>query len=64
MLNIPLIDIAMGFSSAIDLVCPQITNHQKRVAYIAYSISTEMKLSGNEIFENRCSNDEFCRTAA
>lgn len=48
MLNIPLIDVAMGFSSAIDLISPQITNHQKRVSYIAYSISTEMGLKQDE----------------
>lgn len=48
MLNIPLIDVAMGFSSAIDLISPQVTDHQKRVSYIAYSISTKMKLSREE----------------
>lgn len=45
MFKIPLIDIVMGLSNAIDLISPQMSNHQKRVAYIAYSISTEMGLS-------------------
>ena len=48
MLNIPLIDVALGFSGAIDLISPQITNHQKRVSYIAYSISTEMGIKQDE----------------
>ncbi len=41
---ISLADIAMGLSSAIDLVSPQMADHHKRVAYIAYSISSEMGL--------------------
>lgn len=48
-LNIPIIDIALSLSSAIDLIDPTITNHHKRVAYIAYSIAKEMNLSGEEI---------------
>lgn len=41
---ISLADIVMGLSSAIDLVSPQMADHHKRVAYIAYSISSEMGL--------------------
>jgi HD-GYP domain-containing protein (c-di-GMP phosphodiesterase class II) len=48
MLKIPLIDIVMAISSAIDLVSSQMSNHQKRVAYIAYSISTEMALADED----------------
>lgn len=42
---ISLADVVMGLSSAIDLVSPQMADHHKRVAYIAYSISCEMGLS-------------------
>jgi putative nucleotidyltransferase with HDIG domain len=42
--GISLAEIIMGLSSAIDLVSPQMEDHHKRVAYIAYSISSEMGL--------------------
>ena len=42
--GIPLTDVAIGLSSAIDLVSPQMADHHKRVAYIAYSISCEIEL--------------------
>ncbi len=42
--DISLTDIVMGLSSAIDLVSPQMADHHKRVAYIAYTISSEMGL--------------------
>lgn len=48
MLRIPLIDIIMAFSSSIDMICPQLSDHNKRVAYIAYSISTQMGLDKKE----------------
>jgi len=48
-LNIPIIDIILSLSSAIDLIDPTITNHHKRVAYISYSIAKEMNLSDEEI---------------
>lgn len=48
-LNIPIIDIVLSLSSAIDLIDPAITNHHKRVAYIASSIAKEMKLSDTEL---------------
>ena len=48
MINIQVIDIIMAFSSAIDLISPQVANHQKRVAYIAYALSSQMKLPDEE----------------
>jgi HD-GYP domain-containing protein (c-di-GMP phosphodiesterase class II) len=48
-LNIPIIDIVLSLSSAIDLIDPTITNHHKRVAYISYSIAKEMNLPDKEI---------------
>jgi putative nucleotidyltransferase with HDIG domain len=45
MTGILLTDVVMGLSSAIDLVSPQMADHHKRVAYIAYNISSEMGLS-------------------
>ncbi len=48
-LKIPVIDIVLSLSSAIDLIDPRITNHHKRVSYIAYSIAKEMNLSDEEI---------------
>jgi len=42
--NIPLTEIVMGLSSAIDLVSPQMADHHKRVAYIASIIASEMGL--------------------
>jgi HD-GYP domain-containing protein (c-di-GMP phosphodiesterase class II) len=42
--GISLADIVMGLSSAVDLVSPQMADHHKRVAYIAYSISSQMGL--------------------
>lgn len=48
MYKIPLTDIILGFSNAIDLVSPLVSNHQKRVAYIAYFISTEMGIDSEE----------------
>lgn len=48
-LNIPIIDIVLSLSGAIDLIDQRITNHHKRVAYISYSIAREMNLSEKEI---------------
>lgn len=48
-LNIPMIDIVLALSNAIDLVDPTITNHHKRVAYISYRIAKEMNFSVDEI---------------
>ena len=48
-LNLPIIDIVLSISSAIDLIDPIITNHHKRVAYISYSIAKEMNLSDKQI---------------
>jgi HD-GYP domain-containing protein (c-di-GMP phosphodiesterase class II) len=44
MLNIQLADILIAFSSVIDMMSPQKSDHNRRVAYIAYSISSEMGL--------------------
>ncbi|EPR09991.1 HD-GYP domain-containing protein [Ruminiclostridium papyrosolvens] len=46
---IPIIDIVIALSSAIDLINPNISNHHKRVAYISYCIAKEMGYSENEI---------------
>jgi HD-GYP domain len=46
---IPIIDIVIALSSAIDLINPSISNHHKRVAYISYSIAKEMGYSENKI---------------
>ena len=48
-LNIPIIDIVLAFSSAIDLINPTITNHHKRVAHISYHIAKEMNISDKDI---------------
>ncbi|QNU66707.1 HD domain-containing protein [Ruminiclostridium herbifermentans] len=48
-LKVPLIDIILSISSAIDLIDPIITNHHKRVAYISYSIAKEMDLPDKQI---------------
>jgi len=47
--NIPIIDIVLSLSSAIDLIDSTITTHHKRVAYISYSIAKQMNLSEEEI---------------
>jgi len=47
--NIPIIDIVLSLSSAIDLIDPTITNHHKRVAYISYSLAKEMNLPDEDI---------------
>lgn len=48
-LNIPIIDIVLSLSSAIDLINPVNANHHKRVAYISYNIAKEMDLPDSEI---------------
>ena len=42
--QIPLFDLIMCLSDAIDLVSPAVANHHKQVAYIAYSIGAELNL--------------------
>ncbi len=44
-LNVPLFDMVMCLSDAMDLVSPVVTGHHKRVAYIASSIARELNLS-------------------
>lgn len=43
--RIPLLNLLLGVTGAIDLIDPRIANHQKRVAYIAYSLGREAGLS-------------------
>jgi len=47
-LNVPLFDMVMCLSDAMDLVSPIVTGHHKRVAYIASSIGRELGLSKEE----------------
>ncbi|PRX33495.1 HD domain-containing protein [Orenia metallireducens] len=47
-LNVPLFDMVMCLSDAMDLVSPIVTGHHKRVAYIASSIGRELELSKEE----------------
>ncbi len=48
-LEIPIINLVLSLSSAIDLIDSSLTNHHKRVAYIAYSIAKEMDFSEQEL---------------
>lgn len=43
--HVPLIEMSMCLSNAMDLVSPHVVDHHKRVAYIATSIAREMGLS-------------------
>lgn len=43
--HVPLIEMSMCLSNAMDLVSPYVVDHHKRVAYIATSIAKEMGLS-------------------
>src|ERR1039458_606984 len=45
---VPLFDISMCLSNAMDLISPKVVDHNKRVAYIAVCIAGEMGLSENE----------------
>ncbi|MCL5036848.1 MAG: HD domain-containing protein [Chloroflexi bacterium] len=46
--HVPLFDLVMALSSAVDLVTPQVGNHHKRVAYIAHAMGGEMGLTNKE----------------
>ncbi|HEY6838509.1 MAG TPA: HD domain-containing phosphohydrolase, partial [Geobacteraceae bacterium] len=46
--NIPLFDLITCLSDVIDLVNPELVNHHSKVAYIAYSIGTQLDLSRTE----------------
>jgi HD-GYP domain-containing protein (c-di-GMP phosphodiesterase class II) len=39
---IPLVDLLLSMSEAMDLVCPSLVNHHKQVAYVALSLAAEM----------------------
>lgn len=46
--GVPLFDLMMSFSHAMDLVSPALVNHQKRVAYMASCLAGALGLSGGE----------------
>lgn len=46
--SIRMFDLVMSLSEAVDLVDQSVTNHQMQVAYIAFSIAQELRLSRNE----------------
>lgn len=46
--RIPMLDLVLCLSSAMDLISPAVVNHHKQVAYIALNIATEMGLSVEE----------------
>lgn len=48
-LQIPIINMVLSLSGAVDLIDSSLTNHHKRVAYIAYSIAKEMNYSDLEL---------------
>jgi putative nucleotidyltransferase with HDIG domain len=48
-LQIPIINMVLSLSSAIDLINPNLSNHHKRVAYISYSIAKQMNFSELEL---------------
>ena len=47
--KLPIIDMVLSLSSAIDLIDHSITNHHKRVAYISFSIAKQMNFSEMEL---------------
>jgi len=49
--QIPLFDMVMCLSSAIDLVSPAVTDHHKRVSYVASMLAGEVGLPDGEIVD-------------
>jgi len=49
--HIPLYDMILCLATTTDLVSPRLANHQKRVAYIAWSLGEELRLSQQERVE-------------
>lgn len=47
-LRIPLFEMIMCFSDAMDLISPAIVDHHKRVAYISFSMAAELGLSADQ----------------
>ncbi|MHB8883072.1 MAG: HD-GYP domain-containing protein [Thermodesulfovibrionales bacterium] len=47
-LNVPLIEMSMCLSNALDLVSSRVVDHHKRVAYIACSIAAELGMPEDE----------------
>ncbi|MCC5910501.1 MAG: HD domain-containing protein [Clostridiaceae bacterium] len=43
-MEVPLSDLVLSLSHAVDLISPAVHNHHKQVAYIAYSIGKELNL--------------------
>src|SRR6056297_1616052 len=48
-ISVPLLDVVMSLSTAVDIVSSDITAHHKRVAYIAGSIATEMEMDTDTV---------------
>ena len=46
--HLSLFDFALSLSAAIDAVNPMLVDHQKRVAYIAWSIGKELGLNSEQ----------------
>ena len=49
--NISVSDFVLALSETIDLVSPGLSNHHKKVAYISYTIASEMGLSSDKAQE-------------
>ena len=47
-LHVPLFDISLSLSNALDLISSSVTNHHKHVAYIASAIAAEIGLSKDD----------------
>ena len=47
-LQVPLFDMVMSLTNAIDLVSPALVNHHTRVAYVASSLASELGLPAKE----------------
>jgi HD-GYP domain-containing protein (c-di-GMP phosphodiesterase class II) len=50
-LSVPIIDLVLCISQAVDLVSPLVADHHKRVAYIAYNLGIEMQKSNQDLRE-------------
>lgn len=48
-LQIPIINMVLSLSGAIDLIDRSLTNHHKRVTYIAFSIAKQLNFSDREL---------------
>ena len=50
-LVIPVFDLVLCLSQAVDLVSPLVADHHKRTAQIAYGLGMQMKLPEQELHE-------------